>query len=214
MKTLVLMRARAAGLEAWLLRDLALRPWLADAPQLAVYLPAPDGPALYDAVIEVRAGPGAAAAALADADLAARAQVWAGACEELIGKGEARWPAAAGMAAGPVPGVALLSFLRPLPGMERAAFLGHWRAHVALARAVHWGMNRYGQNRMAEPLGEGEEEGWLGMAHLHFPDAHSLRHGLFRTEADKALIAADVAGFVGAHQTMEARWHILRNASA
>jgi len=207
-KTVVLARARCAdaeGFRRWLLTEHAPRRLapLADRLVLQLATPAPDEASLYDAVIELWSAAPLAAAIAADAALAGHAELDIRASEEVIAKDER-----GGIAAGATPGLSQLSFTRPIEGMAREETLRHWSEHIPLACAIHVGMNRYVQDRLA-PGADGAAP-WFGMAHLHFPDDATLRDGLFRTPEDIAAITADVAEFVGGYATMLATEHVIK----
>lgn len=107
--------------------------------------------------------------------------------------------------AGTAAGISLLAFCAALPGQPRHETLRHWTEHVPLALAVHHGAQRYVQNVVLP-----EEAEWFGIAELRFPDRAGVPGYLFRSEADMALIADDVAEFVGRSPTVHATEYVLR----
>lgn len=210
MKTIVLLRAHdgadAPALGRWLLAELARRPWAEAASRIAVQLADRSDPAAsppFDAVAEVWSDQPLADAIAADTALAERATAEVRASDEVIGK-----PPAAPVGLGATPGLSQLSFIAPMDAMGQGERLRHWSEHIPLAVEIHWGMNRYVQDRLA-PAGPGGSP-WFGMAHLHFADAQALATGLFRSDADMAVIGADVAEFVSDYATMLATEHVLK----
>lgn len=207
-KTVVLARARdadAGGFRHWLLTEHAPQRLasLADRVVLQLATPGPDEAPPYDAVIELWSDTSLVTAIAADETLAAHAELDIRASEEVIAKDERD-----GIAIGATPGLSQLSFTQPIAGMAHEETLRHWSEHIPLARAIHVGMNRYVQDRLA-PGTDGTVL-WFGMAHLHFPNKAALRDGLFRTPQDIEAITADVAEFVSGHATMLAVEHVIK----
>lgn len=109
--------------------------------------------------------------------------------------------------AGEQPGVSLLAFCASPIGQTRCETLRHWTEHVRLAVTIHHGTERYIQNVIC---GESPNSPWFGIAELHFPDAEGIATYLFRSEADVAIIQADVADFVVESPTMHVTEFVVR----
>jgi len=108
---------------------------------------------------------------------------------------------------GCVEGVSILSFIAAYPDVDRVETVRRWREHAPLALEIHHAARRYVQYELLDGL-DGEP-GYAGMANLHLPDVEALATGMFRTEADVTVIAADVARFVHHHDTFLAHEHAL-----
>lgn len=206
MKSVALLRASRSDAMPWLLEHAARSSFGgAGAPRTTVHVGVPDQsgqPPHYDAVLEVWRDIDGAHEDMIDS-LTGRFVVDRYAAKELVAK-----PAVLPATVGITPGIASLSFIRPKQALSRTEVLRHWSEHVPLACEIHWGMTRYIQNRFEAR--DGTTTGWFGMAHLHFPDAATLRDGLFRTAEDRAAIATDVAEFVDDYATMLAVEHVIR----
>lgn len=109
---------------------------------------------------------------------------------------------------GAVAGVSLLAFCAAPAGQPRHETLRHWTEHVPLALAIHHGARRYIQNVVLAE--SGQVTGWFGIAEIQFQSRAGISHGLFRSEADVAIIADDVAEFVARSPTVYATEHVLR----
>lgn len=106
--------------------------------------------------------------------------------------------------AGPAGGVSLLALCTALPGLSRDAVFRHWAEHIPLAVLIHHGALNYRQYRFLERVSAAGPN-LFGMACLGFVDAAAIAGGLFRSEADMPIIAADVAEFVQEATTLIAR---------
>lgn len=207
MKTVILLTA--PGPVADLPALLAAQHWVAQASRIVVQvgLPAPtevDGPLVppvYDAIVEIWSE--APIELSADGALAGWGTVDIRMSQEVIGKA----PGAIAPV-GLTPGLSQLSFIQAIEGVPRPETERHWDEHIPLARDIHFGMNRYVQDRLSS--GGPAAKPWFGMAHLHFPDEAALREGLFRTPEDMAVISADVAEFVSDYATMIAVEHVVK----
>lgn len=209
-KTIMLMRTSTGVGSAGLSEILLDAPWIAEATRLVmqVGIEAPvevdsdPVPPAYDAVLEIWSK-APLANKIAAAPLAAEGWSFeAIGSREVVGKGLR----GAFLPVGITPGFSQLSFIRPLQGMAHAEALRHWDEHIPLATGIHVGMNRYVQDRFDQR----PSVPWLGMAHLHFPDADALRNGLFTTVEDVEIIRADVAEFVSDYATMLAIEHVVK----
>jgi uncharacterized protein (TIGR02118 family) len=94
------------------------------------------------------------------------------------------------------------------PGQPTAETQRHWREHAPLALAIHHGATGYVQNWVAKPV-SADAPRYAGIAMLRFPSLEAIRDGLFRTEEDKATIAADVAEFVADNQVLYTTEHVI-----
>lgn len=94
------------------------------------------------------------------------------------------------------------------PGQGTFETQRHWREHAPLALAIHHGATGHVQNWLAKPL-SADSPPHAGIAVLRFPSLAAIRDGLFRSEKDKATIAADVAEFVADNQVLYTTEHLL-----
>lgn len=176
-KTVVLARARSDDAEDfrnWLLTRHAphrLAP-LAERLVLQLAIPGPDGAApLYDAVIELWSAAAPGAALMVDEALAARAILDICGSEEIVPKDERR-----SIATGVTPGLSQLSFTQPIAGMAREQTRRHWCEHIPLACEIHFGMNRYVQDRLTP--GAEDSAPWFGNARACGPQVFHYHHAL------------------------------------
>lgn len=96
---------------------------------------------------------------------------------------------------GPSGRIQLLALTERLEGQSREEAIRHWDEHMELAVKIHHKALSYRQYRFSRCLTPGAPD-YTGLAVLSFASADELLTGLYRTEADVAVIEADVAEFV------------------
>lgn len=97
---------------------------------------------------------------------------------------------------GPAGAIQLLALIERRQGISQLEAFRHWDEHIPLAVEIHHKALRYRQFRFTEKLSP-EAPDYVGFAVLDFASAQDLRTGLFRNEADVAVISEDVAEFIG-----------------
>ena len=96
---------------------------------------------------------------------------------------------------GPAP-VTRLVLVRRHPDLTHEEFAEHWaRVHAPLARVHHPGLGRYVQHLIGAALTP-RAPTFDGLAELGFGSPADLSERLYRDEADRAAIDADVATFL------------------